>query len=122
MVQIGELVVGDVVKITQGMEVPVDGIIITSSGVLSNESAMTGESDELRKESLEVCKQKREEKEHELKFSGDKAERGHHDIPTPVLLSGTQITTGDGWFICIVVGKGSCAGKIRQKLEQDSDE
>lgn len=37
------------------MNVPVDGVIITSSGVAVNESAMTGESDELKKDSLEIC-------------------------------------------------------------------
>lgn len=38
------------------MNIPVDGIIIRSSGVQANESAMTGESDELKKDSLENCK------------------------------------------------------------------
>lgn len=38
------------------MNIPVDGIIIHGSGVSVNESAMTGESDELKKESLENCK------------------------------------------------------------------
>ena len=38
------------------MNVPVDGIIIKSSGVMSNESAMTGESDELKKDTFENCK------------------------------------------------------------------
>jgi P-type E1-E2 ATPase len=45
-------VVGDVLKIQAGMDVPVDGIAIMASGVLANESAMTGESDELKKETL----------------------------------------------------------------------
>ena len=40
---------GDLVAIKAGMDVPVDGLIIKSSGVLANESAMTGESDELKK-------------------------------------------------------------------------
>ena len=38
------------------MNIPVDGIIIKASGVACNESAMTGESDELKKEGLDVCK------------------------------------------------------------------
>ena len=38
------------------MNIPVDGVIIKSSGVTVNESAMTGEPDELKKESFEVCK------------------------------------------------------------------
>jgi magnesium-transporting ATPase (P-type) len=43
-------------------------------------------------------------------------------VSTPVLLSGTQIATGEGWFMALVVGKNSCDGKIKAKLEQNSDE
>lgn len=35
------------------------------------------------------------------------------------MLSGTQVSTGEGWFVCIVVGKNSCVGKILDKLEQN---
>jgi len=38
------------------MNIPVDGVVIKSSGVSCNESAMTGESDEAQKEAPEVCK------------------------------------------------------------------
>jgi magnesium-transporting ATPase (P-type) len=100
------------------MDVPVDGIVLSSSGVLANESAMTGESDELKKEALEFCLEKRRDKLAEL---GDK-KGGSHDVTTPVLLSGTQIATGEGWFMALVVGKNSCDGKIKAKLEQNSDE
>lgn len=41
-----------------------------------------------------------------------------HDLPSPHLLSGTQIATGEGLFIAIVVGKHSCVGKIMGNLEQ----
>lgn len=67
------------------MDVPVDGIILRSSGVLSNESAMTGESDELKKESYDLCMKKFREKDAELK--GKKG--GAHDVTSPILLSGT---------------------------------
>jgi P-type E1-E2 ATPase len=61
--------VGDLVKIKSGMNVPVDGIVLKgASGVSCNESAMTGEPDELKKESLEVCKLKHEEKESESNY------------------------------------------------------
>ena len=100
------------------MNVPVDGLIVKSSGILSNESAMTGESDELRKETIDLCLAKLREKRIDL---GDK-KGGTHDVTSPVLLSGTQIATGEGWFIALVVGKHSCDGKIKAKLEQNSDE
>lgn len=47
--------VGDIVKIQNGMNVPVDGLVIHGIGVMSDESAMTGESDHLPKESMEKC-------------------------------------------------------------------
>jgi P-type E1-E2 ATPase len=47
--------VGDILKIKAGMNIPVDGIILRSSGVQCNEAAMTGESDELKKENMENC-------------------------------------------------------------------
>ena len=97
------------------MNIPVDGIIIKSSGVQANEAAMTGESDELKKDTMEYCLMRQVEKDAEYLKSSAK---NPHDIPSPVLLSGTQIATGEGWFVCIVVGKNSCVGKILGKLEQ----
>ena len=91
------------------MIVPVDGVVVQASGVLANESAMTGESDELKKEALSFCLARRKEKLAEL--------GGKQGGVSPVLLSGTQIATGEGWFIAIVVGKNSCDGKIKAKLE-----
>ena len=35
--------------IESGMQLPVDGIVIQGKGVVTDESAMTGESDELKK-------------------------------------------------------------------------
>ena len=95
------------------MDVPVDGLIVKASGIMSNESAMTGESDELKKEALDACLARLQEKKKEL--GGKKG--GPHDVTSPVLLSGTQISTGEGWFIALVVGKYSCDGKIKAKLE-----
>lgn len=95
------------------MDVPVDGLIVKASGIMSNESAMTGESDELKKEALDACLAKLATVKSEL--GGKKGD--HHMVTSPVLLSGTQISTGEGWFIALVVGKYSCDGKIKAKLE-----
>lgn len=78
---------------------------------------MTGESDELKKDSLDNCKLRQEEKDAEYEYLKSN-NKNPHDLPSPVLLSGTQIATGEGWFVCIVVGKNSCVGKILGKLEQ----
>jgi magnesium-transporting ATPase (P-type) len=65
-----------------------------------------------------VCLVKLANKQAEL---GDK-KGTPHDVTSPVLLSGTQVGTGEGVFIALVVGKHSCDGKIKSKLEQNSEE
>ena len=101
------------------MNIPVDGIALECNGVTCNESAMTGESDELRKDTLENCLIRKSEKDSEFEGHKDGAKnRTHHDLPSPVMLSGTQFATGEGWYVCIVVGNDSCVGKILSKLEQ----
>jgi len=80
--------VGDILKIKAGMNIPVDGVIIKSSGVQCNESAMTGESDELKKDTLENCKLRQQEKDAEYVYLKSN-NKNSHDLPSPVLLSGT---------------------------------
>ncbi len=70
------------------MNIPVDGIIIRSSGVQSNEAAMTGESDELKKDTLDNCKMRQQEKDSEYEYLKSSA-KNPHDLPSPLLLSGT---------------------------------
>jgi magnesium-transporting ATPase (P-type) len=98
------------------MNIPVDGVVLKSSGVQCNEAAMTGESDELKKDTMEKCKERQVEKDAEYEYLKSNA-KNPHDLPSPILLSGTQIATGEGWFVCIVVGRHSCVGKIMGKLE-----
>lgn len=65
---------------------PVDGIVLHGSGIQVSEAAMTGESDEMHKDSLEKCILKKKEKQEEM----TKDEKlTAHSIPSPVLLSGT---------------------------------
>lgn len=110
-INFNDIKVGDLVQVKPGMNIPCDAILIRGSGVSTDESAMTGESDELKKGNLEMCYQRLDEFEAE-----EGGERGPHALPSPVLLSGTQIQTGEGWFLVLVVGKKSCAGKIMDKL------
>jgi magnesium-transporting ATPase (P-type) len=70
------------------MNIPVDGVLVKGSGVQANESAMTGEPDELKKETVEVCHLRREEKESEFAYQA-KPTKTSHDLPSPIILSGT---------------------------------
>ena len=68
------------------MNIPVDGVVAQAIGVEADESAMTGESDALPKETYAKCQAR--QRDHE---ADPKATRSHHDVPSPILLSGTSI-------------------------------
>lgn len=106
-INFNDLRVGDIVQIKTGMSIPCDAVLVRGTGVTTDESAMTGESIELKKEPLEQCEVRLEEKLEEEKDHGKTGDRSNHDLPSPILLSGTQIQTGEGWFMVIVVGKNS---------------
>lgn len=100
------------------MYLPVDGIMIEGSDVQTSEAAMTGESDWMKKDTLDLCLEKREEKQKDYDMDPKKVKKAH-DLPSPILMSGTQITTGEGWFLVIMVGDSSCIGQIMSKLNQE---
>lgn len=48
-----ECLVGDIVKLVEGMEVPADGILIEASEIKMDESSMTGETNSIKKATIE---------------------------------------------------------------------
>lgn len=109
--------VGDVINVEYGMANPVDGIIINATQLTVDEAAMTGESDEMKKDIMYFCKLRRDEKNAEggKIAEGEKMSRAH-EIPSPLLLSGTSIAGGEGRMVVIMVGESSCLGQIIAKL------
>lgn len=47
--------VGDLVEIEDGMPIPADGFLVNGSEVETDESAMTGETDPVKKAPLHQC-------------------------------------------------------------------
>jgi magnesium-transporting ATPase (P-type) len=115
--------VGDIINIEYGMAVPVDGIVIQATQLSLDEAAMTGESDEMKKEILKICLQRLEEKKDQEaqnqtkpdKDDGAKMSRTH-ELPSPLILSGTNIAGGEGRMLCLMVGEYSCLGEIIKTL------
>lgn len=73
---------------------------------------MTGESEPIKKSLLKYCINK---KQH-LEKTGEKNLADKHEIPSPILLSGTKVLSGEGKMVVLVVGDLSCIGKIRALL------
>jgi len=93
---------------------PVDGLILNATQLSVDEAAMTGESDEMKKETLYFCNLRREEKNAELTkvvVDNDTAKLSRaHELPSPIILSGTSIAGGEGKMVCLMVGEDSCMG------------
>ena len=102
-----ELLVGDKCKVDTGMIIPADGIIITSNNLKLDEAFLTGESELMRKESIENC----------LKMKNDSGK-----YPSPMVFSGTTVKEGEGWMLVLATGPNSAAGKIREHIMQSKED
>lgn len=126
-----EINVGDIIRLKYGMQIPVDGILIAKdSNMTADESAMTGESDELNKDTLKVCLERIKEVDAQGPNNGTIAKDSKQTqtaskrllLPSPIMVSGTNVAQGEGWMIAIVVGDDSCLGKIMEKLKDKDNE
>lgn len=90
-----EIVPGDIILIVNGIEVPADCLVYKAINVQVNESAVTGESIEMGKNTFEKCM------EQNMDLHG----------ATPYMISGSSVVSGEGLMMAVVVGKESQAGK-----------
>lgn len=95
-----DIVVGDVVVIATGDKLPADGRLIESTGLMADESALTGESVPVKKDALAVLENE----------NTPVAERIN------MLYSGCFITGGSGKMIVTDVGDRTEFGKIAKEL------
>ena len=116
-----ECLVGDLVIITGGDEIAADGIVVQAYSVGCDESAMTGETELMEKAALDTCIAKR----------NDYKRRNHHDVakhspihevPSPILVSGTNFKQGTGFMIVTCTGEFSAIGKINKTIQENNDD
>ena len=98
-----DLLVGDLIMINYGDIMAADVLLIEGNGIKMDESALTGESDAMKKEKFEKCM--------ELLYKGEKK------LPSPLILSGTNCIEGSGKGIVIAVGEHSQKGIIRRTVD-----
>ena len=98
-----DLLVGDLIMINYGDIMAADVLLIEGNGIKMDESALTGESDAMKKEKFEKCK--------ELLSNGETK------LPSPLILSGTNCIEGSGKGIVIAVGEHSQKGIIRRTVD-----
>ena len=98
-----DLLVGDLIMINYGDIMAADVLLIEGNGIKMDESALTGESDAMKKEKYEKCK--------------ELLDRGEKKLPSPLILSGTNCIEGSGKGIVIAVGEHSQKGIIRRTVD-----
>ena len=97
-----ELVPGDVVILHEGDRIPADGRIISESGLLTNESMLTGESEPIAKDAKAISGQKKVYEQRNMVFSG------------------SFVITGASRFLVTATGNNTEYGKIAS-LAQNAD-
>ncbi|OJJ70289.1 hypothetical protein ASPBRDRAFT_31200 [Aspergillus brasiliensis CBS 101740] len=105
-VAINDLVVGDVVHMEPGDVIPADGVLIRGHHIRCDESAVTGESDLLLKQSGDEV----------ADAIADCRDTKHLD---PFVISGSKVAEGVGSFLVIATGNHSSYGKILLSFEED---
>jgi P-type E1-E2 ATPase len=100
-VDISELVVGDIIKIEQGMKIPADCILLDGIDIACDESAMTGEPDQMEKSNV--------------------TEQNYEHNPDPFLLGKTLVSSGQGNAMVCCIGINSRSGQAEEKLQTEED-
>lgn len=94
-----DIVVGDVVIVSQGDEIPADGILLDSMDLSANESSLNGESQASKKTHLKV-------------------DNFHGAYSPNNLYRGTTITEGDGLMEVTAVGDNTEIGKTARQASE----
>ncbi|KAG6827741.1 hypothetical protein H0H92_010587 [Tricholoma furcatifolium] len=109
IVDIKEVVVGDIALLEPGEVVPCDGVFISGHNVRCDEAGATGESDAMRKMNYEECMA-------HIKRDGHMP--AHTDC---YVVSGSKVLEGVGRYVVIAVGTKAFHGRIMMALQSDPE-
>lgn len=99
-ISIHNLLVGDIIKINAGDQIPADCILLNGTKVSADESSQTGETKDIKKRPIESAGE---------------------DMPNPFLISGTMIKEGKGLAVVACVGQNTRMGRLREMLDQEEE-
>jgi Ca2+-transporting ATPase len=106
MINIYDVLVGDVLHLEPGDMIPADGIFIQGHNLKCDESSATGESDQMKKTPAdEVCEQLCNE------VTNNKLD--------PFIISGSKVLEGVGTFLVTSTGVNSNYGKLMMALNEE---
>ncbi|KAJ4245702.1 plasma membrane calcium [Fusarium falciforme] len=109
MINVHDVLVGDVLHLEPGDLVPVDGIFIDGHGLKCDESSATGESDAIRKTGGIAVYRAMESGQAPKNLD-------------PFIISGAKVLEGVGTFLCTSVGVNSSFGKIMMSVRTETED
>ncbi|KAI0532075.1 calcium-translocating P-type ATPase [Xylaria digitata] len=107
MINVRDILVGDVLHLEPGDLVPVDGILINGHDIKCDESSATGESDAIKKTPGDQV------------ITSLESNGGNTKGFDPFIISGAKVLEGVGTFLCTSVGVHSSFGKIMVSVQDD---
>ncbi|KAG2193890.1 hypothetical protein INT46_004354 [Mucor plumbeus] len=139
-ISVYDIQVGDVLFLEPGDIVAADGIFIEGHNVRCDESAATGESDAVRKQTFEACWKLHMEDQQEQKSSSasdflavpNNSQPGssisskttpqlHKSLPDPFIISGSKVLEGVCTYLVTGVGVNSYYGRTMMALRTDNE-
>ncbi|KAL5513644.1 PMC1_2 [Sanghuangporus vaninii] len=109
VVNIKDLIVGDVAILDPGEIAPCDGVFLSGYNVRCDESSITGESDAIKKVAY-------------AEYRLARASGNIHPHTDCFVISGSKILEGVGNYVIVAVGELSCNGRIMMAMRSESDD
>lgn len=123
VVSVHDLVVGDIVQLNTGDVIPADGILTQNQGITTDESAATGESQQIKKRKIpDTIPPVGSGTGGAGAGTGSTLPPGTFDGVDPFLLSGTLVAAGTGRMLVVAVGVNSFNGRIMLTLRTAAPE
>ncbi|KAF9294441.1 hypothetical protein BGZ88_003889 [Linnemannia elongata] len=132
LLSVFDILVGDILHLEPGDVISADGVFLGGHNLKCDESAMTGESDAVKKITFEEYK-KLEEAEASSQTEG-KIESNHEGIEVitqvhrglhgvdPFIISGSKVLEGVGLYVVTGVGQNSFHGKTMMSLRTEIED
>ncbi|KAK9417675.1 putative Calcium-transporting ATPase [Seiridium unicorne] len=108
MLNVHQVLVGDVIHLEPGDLIPVDGVFIDGHDLRCDESSATGESDAVKKTPGDIV-------------SKAMANGQMQKDLDPFIISGAKVLEGVGTFVCTSVGVNSSFGKIMMSVRTEME-
>ncbi|KAI8878784.1 PMCA-type calcium-translocating P-type ATPase [Backusella circina FSU 941] len=118
LISVHDIQVGDLLHLEPGDIVAADGIFIEGHNVRCDESAATGESDAVHKQTFEACYKLYSQKEEDSKAQSLSADS--RSLPDPFIISGSKVVEGVCTYLVTGVGVNSYYGRTMMALRTDN--